>query len=464
MTVRRAGAPPPPGRVARRRPVAAALALLALLPPAGLADGARPAPLRDGLASWVPANAAAVFFPSLEAAASAAEILARRLPEVLPGLCAAAPDGSREPLSRMIDMLLLPTIWRTNPNVKTGTRAVALVVADPDVARAPDVALVCEVEDATRVRGHRSASLVFEDRARARFRTDDLDAWSDDGAVRSFFALEGGVAVLSTTRDLRERILAAGAGRAPSLASAAPDDLEAARTAFPAEEGDGLLVVPAAFLVRANSRELRARHALSRGCEAARVGLYGADLRRRAVPGAGESRLTDHRCPAGGTVSAGGPAGPVCALHGTTAWPVPLGDLPGARGSAEPGPWDGWESLLAEAEAFVAHLRGGTAAPVLSLLLPPGARGAALDGAARRWATAPAADAGAAARARERLALLGEAGFRNEGLSAAYVAWTGRVPPDPSTPAPRDGIRVPPRPAEARVLSLRLAGGAAAWR
>jgi hypothetical protein len=327
----------------------------------------------------VPADAAAVFFGSLREAEDAVGGLAGFLPRALPGLCGEPAEGRRDALRRAVDGLLLPTIWRSNPGVRTGTRQVAIVVSDPDVRWAPEIALLCEVDDAGLVRFHRQSTISWEDRSPRRLRVEGLDVAADDGSVRSRFALEGGIALWSTTRALRERILAAGAGRAPSLLSPPAAAYGLARRTFPPAGGGALLVVPDAFLARNGAPGVRARRAAALRCEAARLLLDA-----RSVAG-GKVSSTDTialACPSGGALAAvPGGCGSSCAVHGTAAWPAPLGDLPeaaspeGARVPAD---------ALAEGAVPVAARWDGE---VLDLLVPPGAAGERLLAALGTWAT-----------------------------------------------------------------------------
>ena len=327
-----------------RREIVDALAARMLRGEAGGAEpGARPEPpalptripadfdpgkvvVADRLAARVPADAAAVFFGSLREAEDAVAELATFLAEALPGPCGDPPGGRRDALRRAADMLLLPTIWRSNPGVRTGTRQVALVVSDPDLRWAPDVALLCEVDDGSLVRFHRRSSLSWEDRGNRRIRVEGLDAAADDGSIRSYFAEEGGIALWSTTRSLRERILAAGVGNAPSLLSPPAREYALARRTFPAAGGGALLVVPDGFLARIHAPDSRARRAAALRCEAARLILDARSLAGSKDPMNDTVRLS---CPSGGVLAprAGAP-GASCSLHGTAEFPVPLGDLP----------------------------------------------------------------------------------------------------------------------------------------
>jgi len=307
-------------------------------------------PVTDRLASWVPADAAAVFFESLAAAEEQVGGLAGSLPRVLPPLRPGSAEAGDDALARAVETLLLPPIWRANPGVRTGTRQVAIVASDPDLRRAADVALLCEVDDATLVRTHRLATFSWEDRSPRRLRVEGLDAWTEDGAVRSFFALGGGVAVWSTTRSLRDRVLAAGAGREPSLLRPDARAWALARRMFPAGGAGALLVVPDAFLARADSAPERARRAASLRCESA-----------RGAPGAS--------CPAGGTFG----AGDACSIHGPRGRPVPLGDLPAVAPGAADAPSAG--DPVAAGAVPVAALWDGTR---LQVLEPPGEPGRSL--------------------------------------------------------------------------------------
>ncbi len=280
----------------------------------------------DRLAARIPADAAVAFFGSLSEAEDAVDQLAKFLPGTLPGLCDDSPGGTRDALRRAVDMLLLPTIWRSNPGVRTGTRQIAVVASDPDLRWAPDIALVAEVDDASLVRFHRQSSLSWEDRGLRRFRVDGLDVVADDGSVRSYFALEGGVAIWATTKSLRDRILAVGSGKAPTLLSPDPRAYALARKTFPAAQGGALLVIPDAFLARLQSRELRSRRAAALRCEAVRL-LRGA--RSLAGSTANPKDAKDLVCPAGGEIRmVPGSPGSSCSIHGSASFPTPLGDLP----------------------------------------------------------------------------------------------------------------------------------------
>jgi hypothetical protein len=303
--------------------------------------------ITDRLAAWVPADAAVVFLGSLGEAQDAVAALAKFLPEAFPGLCGDPPGGRRDALRRATEMLLLPTIWNSNPAARTGTRQVALVVSDPDVRWAPDIALLCEVDDATLVRSQRQATFSWEGRRPTGLRVEGLDAVSDDGSIRSFFALEGGIALWSTTRSLRERILAAGAGKAPALAAPPAKEYALARRTFPAAEGGALLLVPDAFLARVSAAKFRARRAAALRCEAVRLLLDAQTFATATEPGAGMGRP---ECPVGGVLqSRAGGAGSSCGLHGVAGNAVPLGDLPSAatlecdatsmRADARPDDW-----------------------------------------------------------------------------------------------------------------------------
>ena len=283
-------------------------------------------PVTDRLAAWVPGDAAAVFFDSLQDAEAAVEGLAEFLPRAIPSFCDDSRGWRRDAIGRATNILLLPTIWGANPGVRTGTRQIALVVSDPDLRWAPDIALIAEVDDASLVRSHRQASLRWEERRAAVLRVEGLDAVSDDGAVRSYFGLESGIAVWSTTRTLRERVLAAGAFRESSLLRPDSRSYALARKTFPAAEGGALLVVPDAFLARASGAELRARRSAAIRCEALRMILDARSLSGSNVP---YKDTHPPACPAGGTLRpVVGNAGSSCSLHGTAASPVPMGDVP----------------------------------------------------------------------------------------------------------------------------------------
>jgi hypothetical protein len=280
----------------------------------------------DRLAARIPADAAAAFFGSLEEAEVAVDQLSGLLPRVFPELCGEPQGGKRNALQRAMAMLLLPTIWGSNPGARTGIRQVAVVVSDPDLRWAPDIAVLAEVDDADLVRFHRRSTLSWEDRGLRRMRVDGLDVVSDDGSVLSFFALEGGMAVWSTTRALRTRILETNFGRMPSLLSPPSAAYALARRTFPAKEGGALLVVPDGFLVRADAPEFRARRAQALRCEAARLLLDARILAGAKDPMNDTVRL---RCPSGGVFApvANG-TGSSCSVHGTVSSPVPLGDVP----------------------------------------------------------------------------------------------------------------------------------------
>jgi hypothetical protein len=278
----------------------------------------------DRLAARVPADTAVAFFGSLREAEDAVDGLSKFLPEALPDLCGDPPGGKRDALRRAIEMLLLPTIWRSNPGVRTGTRQIAVVASDPDLRWAPDIALVAEVDDASLVRFYRQSTISWEDRGRRRYRVDGLDVVADDGSVRSFFALEGDVAVWATTKSLRDRIVAAAAGKAPTLLSPDPRAYALARRTFPAKEGGALLVVPDAFLARVNAGEFRARHAAALRCEAAR--LVRDAMSRAAVPVPAWGIPTS-LCETLHLYSMGRGSSR-CDRHGTAACPVPASAVP----------------------------------------------------------------------------------------------------------------------------------------
>jgi hypothetical protein len=321
------------------------------------ADAPAPAaaPLADPLAPWLPADAAAALFPSLDGARAAVDGLLHHLPRLLPRVAADPPWRRRDAFARASGSLLLPTLWGSNPYARTGLREVAVVAADPDLRGAPDVALVGIVEDASLVRAQRLATFSWEERGRRPLRVEGLDATAGDGSVRSFFALEGGVAIWATTRALRKRILDAGAGRAPSLATAPAADLRRARAAFPAAAGGALLVLPDAFVARIGRPEVRRARFDALLCEAERLLVDAGRPEGRA-------------CPSGGALRpAPGRGGASCGIHGTAAFPAPLADLAGAAvAAAAPG-------LPADRGPFppAAHWEGAT----LSVLLPAGPAG-----------------------------------------------------------------------------------------
>lgn len=321
----------------------------------------------DRLAARIPADAAAVFFDSLQEAETCVEELAKFLPRALPVPFGDAPGGRRDALALAVDRLLLPTIWRSNPNVRRGTRQAALLAADPDLRWAPEVALVVEVEDASLVRFHRMSTISWEDRGRRHLRVDGLDVVSDDGSVRSFFGLEGGIAVWSTGRAFRDRILAAAAGRAPTLLSPDPRAYALARATFPAADGGALLVIPDAFLERANSPAVRARRAAALRCDAVRMVAAA-----RALGRAGEPPGCRLECPSGGTISVSSGSHPVsCSIHGSALHRVPSGDLPDAGGTTAPAEGD---VVAGGAFPLAAHWGKGSR----EILVPPGRPGAAV--------------------------------------------------------------------------------------
>jgi len=283
-------------------------------------------PVTDRLAFRVPGDAAAVFFPSLRSAEDTLEGLARFLPAVFPGVCADGPAGRRAALARAVEALLLPPVWRANPSVRTGTRQVALVVSDPDLRGAPDVALLFEVDDASLVLAHRRASFSWEGRAGRGLRVEGLDAVSDDGSIRSFFTLEGGLAIFATSRSLRDRVRGTATG-APTLLLPDGAAYETARSTFPPADVEALLVVPDAFLRRITSPEVLLPRADALRCEAARLLADAGSLREggdsdRALRG-------PPACPVDGRLDRrAGNTGTRCTVHGSAEFPVPLGDLP----------------------------------------------------------------------------------------------------------------------------------------
>jgi len=325
----------------------------------------------DRLAARVPADAAAVFFGSLDEAETAVEELARFLPMALPAVFADAPGGRRDALDRAVAKLLVPTIWRSNPAVRRGTRQAALLAADPDLRWNPEIALVVEVDDASLVRFHRLSTLSFEDRGARRLRVDGLDAISDDGSVRSFFGLEGGIAVWSTGKSFRDRILAASAGKVPTLLSPDPRAYALARRTFPAADGGPLLVIPDGFLERANSASVRGRRAAALRCDAVRRVVGARALAKTAAPLAAGVRL---ECPAGGGIQVAAASAEVsCAVHGSILHPVPIGDLPDGAGGLGGAGGD----LVVIAGIPVAGRWGGSS---FDVLVPPGAPGIGLLG------------------------------------------------------------------------------------
>ena len=344
-------------------------------------------PVSDRLAAWVPADAAAVFFPSLREAEDLVGGMAGFLPRALPAFCEDSPGGRREALRRAVERLLLPTVWGANPGVRTGTRQVAVVSADPDLRWGADVAFVAEVDDASLVEFHRRSSMRWEGRGSRVLRVDGLDAVADDGSIRSFFGMRGGVAVWATTRDLRDRILAAGEGKAASLLRPDARAYALARRTFPASGGGALLVVPDGFLARANSAALLAKRAAALRCEAARLLLDARSLAGGKEPPPGFPALA---CPSGGTLQpVAGHAGSSCSVHGTAEDPVPLGDLPAAQappiplGRSRPlqvlpvaARYPGPEGALYSGSELPVRkpARGDTA----DLLVPPSAAGEAL--------------------------------------------------------------------------------------
>ena len=322
----------------------------------------------DRLAARVPADAAAVFFGSLTEAEVCIEGLSGFVPRALPVLGAPPAGGRDDALARAVESLLLPTIWRSNPAVQRGTRQAAVLVADPDVRGAPEVALVVEVEDASLVRFHRQSTLSFENRGTRRLRVEGLDATADDGSVRSFFALEGGIAVWSTGKAFRDRILAAAAGKAATLLTPDPRAYALARATFPPVEGQALLVVPDGFLERTNSAGIRARRAAALRCDAARLVAGTWSLSKAPRP---EGLALD--CPSGGTITiAAGTGAGMCSVHGNAAHRVPLGDQP----AAPPVAFAGKDPVAAGAIPLAAAWRGGD----LDVLVPPGRPGEALLG------------------------------------------------------------------------------------
>jgi hypothetical protein len=459
-------------------------------PPRGAAGlRAPPAPRSDPLLAWIPGDAAVVLFPSLPAALDAVDRLGRSLPALLPGLCGDGPWGARDALRRGMDRLLLPSAWGANPEAPTGVRSVALVVADPDLRGACEVALVAEVEDASLVLGRRRGTLSFESRGRERFRVEGLDARTDDGSVRSWFACEGGVAIWSASRDLRERVLAAGAGRAPSLcADPAASD---ARRAFPAAAGGALLVVPDGFVARAGSEALRLRREQSLFCAALMLDLDAWSLRETRA-GANYRTVS---CPSGG----GAPrwrvrdAGAFCPRHGSVANPEPLGDHGDAASGrlANDATLDRARQRLARAPDAVAEgalpiaallPSDGRGVDGMELLVPSGAPGEALLRRLAAWARAPEDDGGAGIL--QRLEALSSLGIDAARVPAVYASWTGRAPriaarglepralpggrwewSRPGAPAPAPaaapGPAVPAPRADGGVL--RLAAGGARW-
>jgi hypothetical protein len=375
----------------------------------------------DRLAARVPADAAAVFFGSLDAAETAVGELSAFLPRALPVLCGDPPDGTRDALRRAVEMLLLPTIWRSNPQVRRGIRQVALVVADPDPRWAPDLALVAEVDDASLVLFHRRSTLSWEDRGARRYRADGLDLVADDGSVRSHFALEGGVAVWSTTRSLRERILAAAAGRAASLATPPAAAYALARRTFPAAEGGALLVVPDAFLARANSADLRGRRLAALRCEAARLLLDARSLRKEGAEGG--PALS---CPSGGTLfPKAAAAGASCSIHGTAEFPAPLGGVTGrCHLAVSPSSDLIATGALPLAARWAPPPNPLPLAPVLEMLLPPGRACARLISGLSPAVQDPAAE-DTGARNRRRLNRILEAGVPPERVVDSFVALSG---------------------------------------
>jgi hypothetical protein len=290
-----------------------------------LPEGSPPPPLTEHLAAFVPADTAVAFFDSVDAADDACASMSGLLMTAFPDAFDARPDGDAALVARTIDRLGLPPIWRANPGVRTGLRRIAVVVDDVDLSGAAGVALLGEVDDLSLLLGHRRAGFRWEDGHRERFRVEGLDATTDDGSVRSHFAYESGIAVFSTSRALRERILALVRGT-PAGAAAAPRSMRetgfpaAARGVFPKEEEDVLFLVPDAFLATAIAPHIALKRSRATRCMLERLRTDGAALRRASVPPV--------RCPEGGSISPrAGAAGASCTVHGCTAGPVPLSDV-----------------------------------------------------------------------------------------------------------------------------------------
>ncbi|MHC4821392.1 MAG: hypothetical protein ACYTDX_06700, partial [Planctomycetota bacterium] len=283
----------------------------------------RPALRLPALASWVPKDAAVAFFASIDEAERCIASLAGLLDRHLPALVSERGRGDRAALERAVERLLLPTIWRANPGVPTGTGAVAIVISDPDLRGAPDVALLVQVTDLGRLVSQRRASFRWES-TRTRFRTDGLDARTDDGSVRSFFGVDGGIAVFSTTKSLRRRII--DAGRSGGLPGAV-DGLRLVAAQLVGDRADAaILYVPEGFLAAVDSLSLRARRMASLRCEAMRLLVDGRNLTGCEdvfrVPG---GRL---ECPTGGKFHVvPSRTGSTCSIHGSALHPVPLGDV-----------------------------------------------------------------------------------------------------------------------------------------
>jgi hypothetical protein len=153
------------------------------------------------LAAWAPSGMTFVRFRSVEAALRFADVADRIAGRVL----AAAGDGAdRGTLRWAIHDLVLPEVWRANPNGEKGCGECAVVVGTWGPGR-PEVALLLRVTDPELHRMQTAAGIGFAAMPEHAWKPDD-DPDPAARAPRNFRRTIGDVEVVATSRRLLQQV------------------------------------------------------------------------------------------------------------------------------------------------------------------------------------------------------------------------------------------------------------------
>ncbi len=186
-------------------------------PPSGIApgDGAGPVSARSPvpaatpgmpLEDWAPSECLFVRFRSVEAAYR----FASEFDRLAAALLAAEREDARDygTLRLALHDLLLPTIWRTNPDATRGTGEVGLVIAPPFVRGRPRVAVLMRIVDPELHRMQTVAGIAQESAPDHLWRPadDPFPIERERIAFRATLPEAPDVEIVATDRALGERI------------------------------------------------------------------------------------------------------------------------------------------------------------------------------------------------------------------------------------------------------------------
>lgn len=234
-----------------------------------------PPSAREPLEAWAPRECVYLRFRSVEAAyrfASAADALAA-------ALAASESEDARDygTLRLVLHDLLLPTIWRTNPDAQRGVGEVAVVVAPPFVRGRLRAAAILRIID-PELHGMQTAAGIAQESAEGHLWRPASDPFPAERERINFRSKPPGadVEIVATDRELGERI----ASRASSTVASSPEfrEVRAATAPDGAVAADEAVFGFSAFASDARWRELVPGMLRS----AAREGREGLGLLRLA--------------------------------------------------------------------------------------------------------------------------------------------------------------------------------------